>query len=117
VAGIQVCLKTNYAAESTIKNPKKLLHFYSKVKQPPRFKLPWLSILSTILFAGVIGGYDKMRFDKPNDQTGFVRMLQPLEERAKKMGEKAAQPSYRVVMRFFGSAPTMYQRRKTSPTT
>jgi hypothetical protein len=105
VAGIQVCLRPIRSRKYN-KKSEKIASILFKGKQPPRFNIPGFNFIYN-LFAGVIGGYEKMRFDKPNDQTGFVRMLQPLEERAKKMGEKASQPSYRVVMRFFGSAPSM----------
>ncbi|MBD3269910.1 type IV secretion system DNA-binding domain-containing protein [Candidatus Peregrinibacteria bacterium] len=76
-----------------------------KGKEIPKFNIPGFNFIYN-LFAGVIGGYDKMRFEKPGDQTGFVRMLQPKEEAAKKMGEKAGNPSYRLVVRYFGSAKT-----------
>ncbi|MGL5831360.1 MAG: type IV secretion system DNA-binding domain-containing protein, partial [Candidatus Altimarinota bacterium] len=105
MAGIQVCLRPLRSRKYN-KKSEKIASLLFKGKEPPRFSFPGFNFIYN-LFAGVIGGYDKMRFDKPNDQTGFVRMLQPLEERAKKMGEKAAQPSFRIVMRFFGSAPTI----------
>ncbi len=59
-------------------------------------------------FALIFGGYSAMRLKKP-DSGGFVRMLQPLEERSKKMGEKASQPFYRLTIRYFASAKTSFE--------
>lgn len=105
VAGIQLVFRPIRSRKYN-KKSEKIASTLFKGKEPPRFNFPGFNFIYN-LFAGLIGGYEKMRFDKPNDQTGFVRMLQPLEERAKKMGEKASSPSFRVVMRFFGSAPTI----------
>jgi hypothetical protein len=74
-----------------------------KGKQAPKFHIPGLGFLNGILI-GLFFGYDKVIKDKPESQSGFVRMLQPLEERSKKMGEKAAQPMFRMVIRYFASS-------------
>lgn len=76
-----------------------------KGKQIKRFSIPGLGFLNSII-VGLFFGYDKIAKSAPDSQTGFVRMLQPLEERSKRMGEKAAQPLYRTVIRYFGSAKT-----------
>lgn len=73
-----------------------------------KFHIPGLGFLNNI-FVGLIFGYEKIIKDKPDNQSGFVRMLQPLEERSKKMGEKAQQPLFRTVIRFFASAKTTKQ--------
>jgi hypothetical protein len=77
-----------------------------KGKELPKFHIPGLGFLNSIII-GLFFGYDKIIKDKPESQSGFVRMLQPLEERSKRMGEKAAQPQFRTVIRYFASAKTI----------
>lgn len=104
-AGVQVTMrpirsrKYNKAIEKTAST-------LFKGKKVSRFSIPGLGFLNNII-VGLFFGYDKIIKDKPDDQTGFVRMLQPLEERSKRMGEKSQQPLFRTVIRFFASAKTI----------
>lgn len=104
IAGLQVTLRPIRSRKynKTIEQTASTLF---KGKKVSRFHIPGLGFLNNII-VGLFFGYDKIIKDKPEDQGGFVRMLQPLEERAKKMGEKAAQPLFRTVIRFFASAST-----------
>lgn len=78
-----------------------------KGKKPQGFmsKIPGLRTLNSII-VGIFFGYEKVvkTKDESQDQTGFVRMLQPKEEVAKKMGEKAGQVGFDAVIRIVGSA-------------
>lgn len=80
-----------------------------KGKKPTSFmnRIPGLRALNSI-FVGIFFGYEKIvkTKDENQDQGGFVRMLQPKEEVAKKMGEKAGQVGFETVIRIIGSAKT-----------
>lgn len=78
-----------------------------KGKKPQGFNIPGLKTLNSI-FVGIFFGYEKIvkTKDESQDQGGFVRMLQPKEEVAKKMGEKAGQVGFDTVIRIIGSAKT-----------
>ena len=75
----------------------------------PQFgpNIPGLRWLNS-LFVGLIMGPAKIVHTKgeSEEQQGFVRMLQPKEEVAKKMGEKAGQVGFDTVIRIIGSAKT-----------
>lgn len=107
MAGIQVCMRPirNRKYNRIIEKNASILF---KGKSIKKFAIPGLGFLNS-LFVGLFFGYDKVIKEKPDDQGGFVRMLQPLEERSKKMGEKAAQPMYRTVIRYFASAKTSFR--------
>ncbi len=74
-------------------------------KKAPLFENWFLNLLHNA-FLGITGGKKKMNIITPEDQSGFVRMLQPKEEAHKKMGEKAGQPYFRTLIRFYASAKT-----------
>lgn len=107
MAGIQVTMRPirNRKYNRIIEKNASILF---KGKTIKKFSIPGLGLLNSLV-VGLFFGYDKVIKDKPDDQGGFVRMLQPLEERSKKMGEKAAQPMYRTVIRYFASAKTSYR--------
>ena len=107
MAGIQITMRPirNRKYNQIIQKNASTLFKGNKVS---RFKIPGLGFLNNI-FVGLIFGYDKIIKDKPDNQAGFVRMLQPLEERSKRMGEKSQQPMFRTVIRFFASAKTTQQ--------
>jgi len=79
--------------------------FKGKKPEGPLHNIPGLKTLNSI-FVGIFFGYDKIvkTKDESQDQGGFVRMLQPKEEVAKKMGEKAGQVGFDTVIRIIGSA-------------
>ncbi len=104
VAGIQLTMRPIRNRKFTKKTEKYASILYKGKKLPLSNFGPFNFIYN--MFAGIIGGYDKMRFADVGDETGFVRMLQPKEESLKIMGEKAGQPFYRVVIRFYASAKT-----------
>jgi hypothetical protein len=107
IAGIQITMRPirNRKYNKVIQKNASTLFKGNKVS---RFHIPGLGFLNNI-FVGLFFGYDKIIKDKPDNQTGFVRMLQPLEERSKRMGEKSQQPLFRTVVRFFASAKTSRQ--------
>jgi hypothetical protein len=78
-----------------------------KGKKPKSFHIPGLGFLNS-LFVGIIFGPDKIQKTKDENEndTGFVRMLQPKEEVAKKMGEKAGQVGFDTVIRIMSSSST-----------
>jgi hypothetical protein len=102
IAGIQVTMRPirNRKYNKKIEQVASTLF---KGKKVSNFHIPGLGFLNNIII-GLFFGYDKIIKDKPADQGGFVRMLQPLEERSKKMGEKSAQPMFRSVIRYFASS-------------
>jgi hypothetical protein len=104
IAGLQVTLRP-IRSKKYNKIIEKNASLLFKDKKISRFHIPGLGFLNNIL-VGLFFGYDKIIKDKPDNGGGIVRMLQPLEERAKKMGEKAAQPMFRTVIRLFASAKT-----------
>jgi len=78
-----------------------------KGKKPEKFNIPGLRTLNSIV-VGLFFGYEKIvkSKDENQEQSGFVRMLQPKEEVAKKMGEKAGQVGFDTVIRIIGAAKT-----------
>ena len=104
IGGIQVTMRPIRSRRYN-KKIESIASTLFKGKTPPRFHIPGLGFLNSIII-GLFFGYDKIIKDKPENQSGFVRMIQPLEERSKKMGEKAAQPQFRTVFRVFASAKT-----------
>lgn len=104
IAGLQVTLRPIRSRKYNRMIEKNASILY-KGKKVSKFHIPGLGFLNSI-FVGLFFGYEKVVKDKPSEG-GFVRMLQPLEERAKRMGEKAAQPMFRTVIRFFASAKTI----------
>lgn len=107
IAGIQVTMRPIRSRKYNriIEHNASILF---KGKNIKKFSIPGLGFLNSII-VGLFFGYEKVVKEKPDSQTGFVRMLQPLEERSKKMGEKAAQPMYRTVIRYFASAKTSFR--------
>ncbi len=103
VAGIQVVMRPIRSRKYN-KIIEKNATILFKGKKVSKFTIPGMGFLSNMI-VGLFFGYDKIIKDK-GDSGGIVRMLQPLEERSKKMGEMAQQPMYRTVIRFFGSAKT-----------
>lgn len=101
IAGMQVTLRPIRSRKYN-RVIEKNASILFKGKKVTGFHIPGLGFLNSII-VGLFFGYEKVIKDKPNEG-GFVRMLQPLEERAKKMGEKAAQPMFRTVIRYFASA-------------
>ncbi len=79
--------------------------FMGKKGKPGLLDIPGLRTLNSI-FVGLFFGYEKVVKTKTPEQgmSGYVRMLQPLEEVAKKMGEKAGQVGFDTVIRIMGSA-------------
>lgn len=69
--------------------------------------IPGLRYLNS-LFVALFFGYEKVQKTKTeaDSMSGYVRMLQPKEEVAKKMGEKAGQVGFDVVIRILASAKT-----------
>ncbi len=104
LAGIQVVLRP-YKSKKYNRTIEKNASALFKGKPLRKFNIPGLGLLNS-LFVGLFLGYDKVIKDKPQSESGFVRMLQPLEERSKRMGEKAAQPQFKSVIRIFASAKT-----------
>jgi len=102
IAGIQMTMRPIRSRKYN-KKIENIASTLFKGKQVSKFNIPGLGFLSNII-VGLFFGYDKIIKDKPESQSGFVRMLQPLEERSKKMGEKAAQPMFRMVVRYFASS-------------
>ncbi len=81
-------------------------------KKPGARKIPGLGFLGNILGALVFGA-SHMNTEKqgegaggPYGGGGYVRMLQTREEIAKRIGEKAGQVAFDVVIRTIGSSPT-----------
>lgn len=107
IAGIQITLRPIRSRKYNEKIQKNASILF-KGNKVSKFSIPGLGFLNNI-FVGLLFGYEKIIKDKPDNQTGFVRMLQPLEERSKKMGEKAQQPLFRTVIRFFASSKTTKQ--------
>lgn len=106
-AGIQVILQpVRHTKYNRIIEKKASILF--KGKEIKKFNIPGLGLLNNLI-VGIFFGYDKIIKDKPEDNSGFVRMLQPLEERSKKMGEKASQPQFHTIVRVFASAKQMYR--------
>ncbi len=69
--------------------------------------IPGLRYLNSI-FVALFFGYEKVQKTKTDhdSMSGYVRMLQPKEEVAKKMGEKAGQVGFDTIIRILGSAKT-----------
>lgn len=107
IAGIQMTMRPIRKRKYN-KNIQKNASTLFKGNKVSHFSIPGLGFLNNI-FVGLLFGYDKIVKDKPDNQTGFVRMLQPLEERSKRMGEKSQQPLFRTVIRFFASSKTLRQ--------
>ena len=69
-------------------------------------RIPGLSTVS-FLFRAMIFGYDKAKVgDEPEQDNGFVRILQTKEELSKRIGEKADQPGFDTVIRIFVTSKT-----------
>ncbi len=88
---------------------KKAEFVASKIFEGKKIKLglqiPGLGFLNSLI-VGLFFGYDKVQKTKTSDDqpAGYVRMLQPKEEVAKKMGEKAGQVGFECVIRILGSS-------------
>lgn len=67
--------------------------------------IPIIKHLNTA-FIALFFGYDKVKKEDPSAGGGYVRMLQPQEEVAKKMGEKASQVGFDTVIRIIGTSNT-----------
>lgn len=67
-------------------------------------KIPLIGPVINVL-KGIFLGYEKMQKDAADD-TGFVRMLQPQEETAKRIGEKATQTGFDAIIRLLATAET-----------
>ncbi len=104
VAGIQICIRPirDKKASKKIKKYSSLL-FLGKILPP--VNIPGLNWLVNI-FIAIFKGRNAVPKIREADTKGYVRMIQPLEERAKKMGQKGSQPLFKVMMRVFGSSET-----------
>jgi len=78
-------------------------YYKGKENQGSGRKIPLISPLLNVL-KGIFLGYEKMTIEKTQDDTGFVRMLQSKEDVAKRLGEKAAQSGFDVVIRLLATA-------------
>ncbi len=80
-------------------------------QKPNKIRIPGLGILNN-LFVGLFFGVDKISKDSSHDNAspygggGYVRMLQTREEIAKRIGEKAGQLDFDVLIRVIGSSAT-----------
>lgn len=101
VAAIQLVIRPRN--DKWAKKAEKIGDSYFKGKDVDKSRIPIIGGLIN-LFKGIVFGPDKMSFDDPKAQTGFVRMLQSKEEVAKRMGEKSTQTGFDSVIRLVASA-------------
>ncbi|MBI2634285.1 type IV secretory system conjugative DNA transfer family protein [Candidatus Peregrinibacteria bacterium] len=87
------------------KKAEKFGDAYFKGKKSGSFDIPIIGPILNVL-KGIFLGYEKMEIQPKDFNTGYVRMLQPKEEIAKRIGEKAMQPAFETVIRLLTSAKT-----------
>jgi hypothetical protein len=95
------------------KKARKFGEAYFKGKKEGGVKIPGIGWIFNV-FKGIFLGYDKMDVDKGDGGGGYVRMLQAKEEVAKRMGEKANQSGFDVVLRLLATSKTEEQAEDIS---
>lgn len=88
------------------KKAEKFGDAFFKGKKQEGIKIPILGPILNV-FKGVFLGYDKMEIEPPQESgDGYVRMLQSKEDDAKRIGEKASDVGFDVVIRLLATAKT-----------